>query len=97
MACAPGYYGSFCNITCPSGSYGVDCAGACSTCLHDHCHHVYGCLKNITDHTSTGIPAITATTTVESTSFTLGKILSRNEDINERNKSILNTYNLYSL
>ena len=43
------------------------------------------------------IPAITATTTVESTSFTLGKILSRNEDINERNKSILNTYNLYSL
>ena len=56
VACAPGYYGSFCNITCPSGSYGVDCAGACSTCLHDHCHHVYGCLKNITDHTSTGIP-----------------------------------------
>ena len=50
----PGYYGSFCNITCPSGSYGVDCAGDCTpTCLYYQCHHVYGCLKNIPDQIST--------------------------------------------
>ena len=56
LACkeVPGYYGSFCNFTCPSGSYGVDCAGDCtSTCLYYQCHHVYGCLKNITDQITT--------------------------------------------
>ena len=56
LACkeAPGFYGSFCNITCPSGSYGVDCAGDCTpTCLYYQCHHVYGCLKNITDQVTT--------------------------------------------
>ncbi|XP_078332197.1 uncharacterized protein LOC111101462 isoform X2 [Crassostrea virginica] len=56
MACQelPGFYGSFCNITCPSGSYGVDCAGDCTpTCLYYQCHHVYGCMKNITDQITT--------------------------------------------
>ena len=55
IACkpVPGYYGSFCNITCPPGSYGAGCAGYCpSTCLHNYCHHVYGCLKNITEQTT---------------------------------------------
>ncbi|XP_078332215.1 uncharacterized protein LOC144625396 isoform X1 [Crassostrea virginica] len=85
MACAPGYYGSFCNITCPSGSYGVDCAGACSTCLHDHCHHVYGCLKNITDHTSTGIPDVSL---VSRQHYTM-QIPDKTVKQNEFNKSLL--------
>ncbi|XP_078332199.1 uncharacterized protein LOC111101462 isoform X3 [Crassostrea virginica] len=83
MACQelPGFYGSFCNITCPSGSYGVDCAGDCTpTCLYYQCHHVYGCMKNITDQITTISSAIT---TDESASFTLGKTFSRNEDISE--------------
>ena len=55
IACkpVPGYYGSFCNITCPPGSFGAGCAGYCpSTCLHNYCHHVYGCLKNTTEQTT---------------------------------------------
>lgn len=56
LDCKQGYYGKFCNITCPPGTYGASCAANCPpTCLYDYCHHVYGCLKNITEQTTTVI------------------------------------------
>ncbi|XP_078315699.1 uncharacterized protein LOC144620034 [Crassostrea virginica] len=42
--CSSGYYGDFCNRTCPSGSYGPRCGGMCTPkCSAKTCHHVYGC------------------------------------------------------
>ena len=40
-----GYYGSFCNISCPPGTFGIGCAGICSLlCPTADCHHKFGCL-----------------------------------------------------
>ncbi|XP_078335226.1 uncharacterized protein LOC111100057 [Crassostrea virginica] len=40
----PGYFGSFCNLTCPRGTFGRDCGGNCSgLCPFESCHHEFGC------------------------------------------------------
>lgn len=45
LGCQPGYYGKFCNTTCPSRYYGLKCGSKCITeCLD--CHHVNGCLSD---------------------------------------------------
>ena len=39
-----GYFGAFCNVTCPPGTFGRGCAGNCSeVCPFENCHHVFGC------------------------------------------------------
>ena len=49
-ACDLGYYGEFCNLTCPPGLFGISCGGIClPTCALENCHHVHGCQ----DHTTT--------------------------------------------
>nr|XP_022290647.1 uncharacterized protein LOC111102271 [Crassostrea virginica] len=42
--CSSGYFGDFCNRTCPAGRYGPLCGGVCTPkCSVKKCHHVYGC------------------------------------------------------
>lgn len=43
LACQPGYYGKFCNTTCPTGYYGLKYGSKCITECFD-CHH--GCLSD---------------------------------------------------
>ena len=51
-ACARGYYGSYCNTTCPTGTFGDKCAGVCfPNCSSETCHNVYGCLERSTAKT----------------------------------------------
>lgn len=46
IACKPGYYGSLCNIPCPSGDFGRNCAGRClPMCPVEECDMVLGCPK----------------------------------------------------
>ena len=53
-ACSTGFYGSYCNISCPLGTYGPDCAGVCPPkCLDENCHYKYGCVENATEKTVT--------------------------------------------
>ncbi|XP_048768718.2 uncharacterized protein LOC125675237 [Ostrea edulis] len=49
-ACEVGFHGPNCTVRCPPPSYGKDCQLKC-TCNDDDCrhHHVYGCIKTITD------------------------------------------------
>ncbi|XP_078315704.1 uncharacterized protein LOC111099858 [Crassostrea virginica] len=45
--CSAGYFGDFCNRTCPAGRYGPLCGGVCTPkCSVKQCHHVYGCPEN---------------------------------------------------
>lgn len=42
--CPHGYYDKHCNVLCPPGSYGFQCAGQCSPmCSDEECDHVSGC------------------------------------------------------
>lgn len=49
-ACRSGYYGQHCNLPCPSGNFGKDCAGKCyPTCSDEKCDMVFGCSSNKKD------------------------------------------------
>lgn len=41
--CSPGYFGPFCNSTCPPKSFGAECGGYCVKCSVEECDHVHGC------------------------------------------------------
>lgn len=59
--CKPGYFGTLCNNTCPSGTYGPRCGGKCSPmCSYEECDHVYGC--PVKDETS--VPITTSGTCI---------------------------------
>ncbi|XP_044260238.1 uncharacterized protein LOC123008485 isoform X2 [Tribolium madens] len=45
--CAWGYQGSLCNITCPFGYWGIDCAQKCKPNC-ESCNHIKGCISNTT-------------------------------------------------
>lgn len=52
--CDIGYYGEFCNLTCPPGLFGVGCGGEClPMCSVENCHHVHGCKVYVTTVKST--------------------------------------------
>lgn len=58
--CEPGYFGPFCRIPCPSGSFGPKCGGSCfPKCSDDACDHVHGCLENPGISTRTTISGYT--------------------------------------
>ncbi|XP_078330826.1 uncharacterized protein LOC144624752 [Crassostrea virginica] len=47
QGCQPGYLGSHCNRTCPSGRYGKGCKYPCGDCFNDiTCHHINGTCEN---------------------------------------------------
>lgn len=44
--CKKGYYGLYCNQSCPNGTFGDECAGRCPLgCDNKDCNHVTGCKK----------------------------------------------------
>lgn len=55
MECTSGYFGTFCNESCPPGRFGHRCGGRCSPeCSDKYCNHVSGChllTKNTTQLT----------------------------------------------
>lgn len=52
-ACLPGYFGQFCNESCPQGRFGDKCDSRCyPKCTEIYCHHVAGCQN--TNVTTTG-------------------------------------------
>lgn len=59
LACAPGFYGIFCNTSCIPGRYGAKCGGKCfPMCSYEDCDPVNGCqhkIKNITQRTVSGM------------------------------------------
>lgn len=55
--CKKGYYGLHCNVSCPTGQFGDECAGRCSPKCDD-CNHVTGCIK----YTNNTTPQIKVTT-----------------------------------
>eukprot|EP00105_Crassostrea_gigas_P032690 XP_011455802.1 PREDICTED: multiple epidermal growth factor-like domains protein 10 [Crassostrea gigas] len=46
--CMDGFKGKDCSEQCPAPTYGVDCQSLCS-CSNDKCHHVYGCLRSLSE------------------------------------------------
>lgn len=54
--CKIGYFGQFCNISCPPGAFGQLCGGLCSpTCTDQDCDHIIGCVYKSTDEFKSGI------------------------------------------
>lgn len=45
LACAVGFFGPKCDLSCGYSSYGHDCQSTCD-CSNDLCHHVVGCFKS---------------------------------------------------
>lgn len=61
-ACAPGYFGKFCNKSCPLGKFGDRCGGKCfPRCTNEFCDPVKGCLLIIEKpkHTSKRYKSLT--------------------------------------
>ncbi|XP_062596719.1 uncharacterized protein LOC134258193 isoform X3 [Saccostrea cucullata] len=46
--CSTGYYGLYCNMSCPYPHYGTDCDEKCQ-CEQQTCNFITGCLDNTTD------------------------------------------------
>lgn len=54
--CKIGYFGQFCNISCPPGAFGKLCGGLCSpTCTDQDCDYIIGCVYKSTDEFKSGI------------------------------------------
>nr|XP_022293327.1 scavenger receptor class F member 2-like [Crassostrea virginica] len=72
MACAPGFFGSYCNNTCLPGTYGEDCAGFCKPiCSDERCHRILGCVESNTENfqsSASGEHLITTRTTTQAIS-----------------------------
>ncbi|XP_062613850.1 uncharacterized protein LOC134275600 [Saccostrea cucullata] len=55
-ACAPGFFGDFCEDPCPPGTFGEYCGGQCaSVCSFEECDPVRGCVLKKKDVTVTNI------------------------------------------
>lgn len=56
--CTAGYFGTFCNESCPPGRFGNRCGGRCyPKCTDEYCNHVSGChliIKNTIQLTVSG-------------------------------------------